>query len=115
MNDGTSPTRGVRTTAWRADATAFVHRDESFQLKHAVIVDPQGSTGEKEAAHGWVARSWATVHPWGSGRVFENFADPDLEQWRGAYYGTNYNRLVTIKARYDPVNFFRFHQSVPVR
>lgn len=33
------------------DATAFVHRDALFQLKHAVMVDPQASTGSKQAAH----------------------------------------------------------------
>jgi hypothetical protein len=97
------------------DATAFVHRDELFQLKHAAVVDPQTSTSEKQAAHRWAARSWASVHPWGSGRVFQNFADPDLDEWAEAYYGTNYDRLVRVKARYDPVNFFRFHQSLPVR
>ena len=32
--------------------------------------------------------------PWGSGRVFQNFADPDLEHWAQAYYGPNYDRLV---------------------
>jgi FAD/FMN-containing dehydrogenase len=99
----------------RPDATAFVHRDEVFQLKHAVVVDPQASTGSKEAAHRWVARSWASVHPWGSGRVFQNFADAELEDWAGAYYGPNYQRLVRVKARYDPGSFFHFHQSLPVR
>jgi FAD/FMN-containing dehydrogenase len=94
-------------------ATAFVHRDELFQLKHAVVVDPQASTGAKQAAHRWVTRSWASVHRWGSGRVFPNFPDPDLEDWAHAYYGSNYDRLVRVKARYDPAGFFHFHQSLP--
>ena len=98
-----------------ADATAFVHRDELFQLKHAVVLDSQASTNEKEAAHRWVARSWGSVHPWGSGRVFQNFADPDLVEWPEAYYGTNLGRLASIKMRYDPDDFFRFDQSIPVR
>jgi FAD/FMN-containing dehydrogenase len=98
----------------RPDATAFVHRDELFQLKHAVVIDPEGSTGLKEAAHRWVTRSWASVHPWASGRVFQNFADPELEGWAGAYYGPNYQRLVRVKARYDPASLFHFHQSLPV-
>ena len=34
---------------------------------------------EKDAAHRWVARSWGSVHPWASGRVFQNFADPELD------------------------------------
>jgi Berberine and berberine like len=94
-------------------ATAFVHRDALFQLKHAAVVDPQASRDAKRGAHRWVTRSWALVHRWGSGRVFQNFADPDLEDWAGAYYGSNYDRLVRVKARYDPAGFFRPHQSLP--
>jgi FAD/FMN-containing dehydrogenase len=99
----------------RPDATAFVHRSELFQLKHSVVIDAAAATREQEAAHRWVARSWALVHPFASGRVFPNFADPDLEDWASAYYGPNYQRLVRIKARYDPAGFFRFHHSLPVR
>jgi FAD/FMN-containing dehydrogenase len=95
-----------------AGATAFVHRDEQFQLKHAVVVDPSASTVEKEAAHRLVSRSWESVHPWGSGRVFQNFADPELENWADAYYGGNLGRLIAVKARYDEENFFRFDQSI---
>jgi FAD/FMN-containing dehydrogenase len=98
-----------------ADATAFVHRDERFQLKHAVVVDPQASTGAKQAAHRWVTRSWASVHPWGSGRVFQNFPDPELEDWAGAYYGPNYQRLVRVKAHYDPAGFFHPPQALPAQ
>jgi len=96
----------------RADATAFVHRDELFLLKHAVVVNPDASTAEREAAGRWLAWSWASVHPWGSGRVYQNFPDPDLEDWAHAYYGSNYDRLVRVKARYDPGGFFRFRQSL---
>lgn len=98
-----------------AGATAFVHRDELFQLKHAVVVDPSASAVEKEAADRQVVRSWGSVHPWGSGRVFQNFADPELENWAEAYYGGNLGRLIAVKARYDEENFFRFDQSLPMR
>jgi hypothetical protein len=98
-----------------ADATAFVHRDDLYWLKHATEVDPGASTEEKEGAHDWVTRSWGTVHPWGTGRVFPNFPDPDLEDWAQAYYGKNRDRLLDVKARYDPGNLFRFRQSLPMR
>jgi FAD/FMN-containing dehydrogenase len=97
----------------RPDATAFVHRDELFQLKHSVTVDPEAPSGAKEEARRWIVRSWESVHPWGSGKVFQNFIDPELEMWADAYYGSNYDRLVRIKAQYDPTGFFRFHQSIP--
>jgi FAD/FMN-containing dehydrogenase len=99
----------------RPDATAFVHRDELFQLKHSVVIDAEAATRDQEAARLWVARSWALVHPLASGRVFPNFADPELEDWASAYFGPNYPRLIQVKARYDPAGFFRFHQSLPVR
>jgi FAD/FMN-containing dehydrogenase len=98
-----------------ADATAFVHRDDLYWLKHATEVEPGASSAEREAAHDWVTRSWGAVHPWGTGRVFPNFPDPDLEDWTQAYYGKNRDRLLDVKARYDPGNLFRFHQSLPVR
>ena len=88
------------------DATAFVHRDELFLLKHSVVVDRSASTGAKEAAHRQVDASWASVHAWGSGRMFQNFADPDLDAWADAYVGPNHDRLVQIKARYDPSDLF---------
>ncbi len=98
-----------------ADATAFVHRDDRFWLKHTTEVVPGASAATTEAAHEWVARSWGIVHHSGTGRVFPNFPDPDLKDWARAYYGTNLERLLSIKARYDPGNLFRFRQSLPVR
>jgi FAD/FMN-containing dehydrogenase len=95
------------------EATAFAHRDERFLLLHVAVVDSGASTEERMAARGWLGRSWASVHPWGSGGVYPNFPDPDLEGWALAYHGSNLKRLVNLKRRYDPDGFFRFHQSVP--
>jgi FAD/FMN-containing dehydrogenase len=86
-----------------ADATAFVHRSDQFLLKHGVATSPS----QAEAARDWLARSWSSVHPWGSGRAYQNFPDPDLECPASAYYGTNYDRLVEVKRRWDPEDFFR--------
>jgi hypothetical protein len=79
------------------------------------VVESDASDVEREAMQGWLRRSWASVHPWGSGGVYPNFPDPDLEDWACAYYGTNLERLVHLKRRYDPDGFFRFHQSIPDR
>ena len=89
-----------------ADATAFVHRDEMFQLKHSATVHADAPTQAKDAAHEFVRRSWETVHPWGSGGVFPAFPDRDLAEPAEAYYGSNLSRLRTIKARYDPDDVF---------
>jgi FAD/FMN-containing dehydrogenase len=95
-----------------ATATAYVHRDERFLVEHVAVVDPEATTATRTVARQWVTRSRACVHPWGSGRVYPNFPDPDLEDWASAYYGTNYERLVRVKRTYDPYNLFRFEQSL---
>jgi FAD/FMN-containing dehydrogenase len=88
-----------------ADATAFPHRDALFLLKHSVTVSP---ADDQAAARAWLARSWAAVHPWGSGGSYPNFPDPDLADPGRAYYLGNYDRLRQVKARYDPEGFFGF-------
>jgi FAD/FMN-containing dehydrogenase len=96
-----------------AEATAFAHRSERFLLKHEVVVDASASEAGREAAGRWLSRSWALVHPYGSGGVYPNFPDPELEDWPRAYHGSNLDRLRRVKASYDPENVFRFDQSVP--
>jgi FAD/FMN-containing dehydrogenase len=95
-----------------ADATAFAHRAERFLLKQEVVVAPGASGVERDAARGWLSRSWALVHGWGSGGVYPNFPDPELEDWGRAYHGANLDRLRRVKAKYDPENVFRFDQSI---
>jgi FAD/FMN-containing dehydrogenase len=99
----------------RADATAFAHRDQRFSLKHDVAVAAGASAAATEAARDWLARSWAIAHPWGSGRVYPNFPDPELEDAARAYHGPNLGRLQRVKAEYDPGDVFRFPQSLRAR
>jgi len=112
--------RELDFTPWAAaynrvppEATAFAHRGERFLLKHAIVLDADAAGPERDTAREWLARSWSLVHPHGSGAVFPNFPDPDLPDWAAAYHGVNYERLARVKARYDPENVFRFHQSLP--
>jgi FAD/FMN-containing dehydrogenase len=95
-----------------ADATAFVHRDQRFQIKHAAVVEPGASDTARASARRQVDRSWRSVHPWASGRVFQNFADPELGQWEDAYFGSNLTRLREVKARYDPEDLFRIDAAI---
>jgi Berberine and berberine like len=91
-----------------AAATAFPHRCARFLLKHTVVFDRDSSAAEKEAARGWLTRSWESVHPWGTGGVYVNFSEPDLQLPESAYYGANCERLLSVKRRYDPDDVFGF-------
>ena len=94
--------------------TAFVHRDGLFQLKHSAVVEPALADEARGSARTWVDRSWSSVHPWGTGRVFPNFADRGLQEAAECYYASNLHRLRSIKQEYDPGNTFRFSQSIPL-
>jgi hypothetical protein len=50
-----------------------------------------------------------------SGFAYQNYIDPELKGWRDAYYGSNWKRLVEVKARYDRDDFLHFAQSIPPR
>jgi FAD/FMN-containing dehydrogenase len=80
-----------------AGATAFVHRDDRFLLKHEVVAD---ATADRDAARRWLARSWEIVHPLGTGRAYQNFPDPDLPDEERAYYGANVERLRRVRDMY---------------
>jgi FAD/FMN-containing dehydrogenase len=79
------------------DSTAFVHRAERFLLKHESVLDRDASALATNAGMRWLRGSWAIVHPFGSGGVYPNFPDPDLEDRQRAYFGTNADRLARVK------------------
>ncbi|TML84717.1 MAG: FAD-binding oxidoreductase [Actinobacteria bacterium] len=84
------------------DATAFVHRDALFSAQYYA-----GGT----SLH-WLRAAHADMRPYASGFAYQNYIDPELADWRHAYYGTNLARLEEIKKRFDPNRFFRFPQAI---
>src|SRR5262245_15738341 len=62
----------------------------------------------------WGRNYWKAVHPFNLGGVYVNFMMDDEVQGRvQASYGENYDRLTTVKAKFDPNNLFRVNQNIP--
>src|ERR1700686_2744916 len=56
----------------------------------------------------WTKGYWEAVHPYSADGAYVNFMMDDGDDSRlKATYGDNYERLVALKAKYDPTNFFR--------
>jgi FAD/FMN-containing dehydrogenase len=91
-------------------ATAFAHRSARFLLKHTAVIAPDADAAP---AREWLEGSFALVHPHGSGRVYPNFPEPELDGWERAYWAGNADRLGEVRARYDPDDVFGGRQTIP--
>lgn len=95
------------------DATAFVHRDALFILAAEASWADDDPPATEVASVSWLTELYdgllAGRPPSGA---YQNFPDPDLADWRRAYYGDNYQRLVEVKRKYDPTDFFTYPQGV---
>lgn len=97
-----------------ATATAFVHRDAAFLGQYFASLPNGASPSHVSANQAWLQSFWKSMQPSASGYAYQNYIDPHLADWQHAYYGSNLQRLVQVKATYDPQDVFRFAQSIPV-
>jgi hypothetical protein len=94
-------------------ATAFVHRNALFQAQYTTgWTVPASTSGGIARQRAWQRQFWQSMRPYASGQAYQNYIDPDLTNWRQAYYGSNYNQLAAIKHKYDPAGLFTFPQAI---
>jgi FAD/FMN-containing dehydrogenase len=93
------------------DATAFGGRG----AEHAINIDaawPAELEGGSEDIE-WARAMWSALVPYSTGGVYMNFlGDEGQERVKAAYGLEKYERLVALKGRYDPTNFFRMNQNI---
>ncbi|MFH1572987.1 MAG: BBE domain-containing protein, partial [Acidobacteriota bacterium] len=91
------------------DQTAYPHRDANFVMNvHSRWERP----GQDQECIGWARDCFRAVEPFSTGGVYVNFLTQDeQERVRMAYKG-NYERLVRLKKKYDPDNFFRMNHNI---
>ncbi len=101
--DGAVHRVGRNETAWNC-------RDATWSMVIAGI-DPDPSKARSITT--WAKDYWKAVHPFSKGGAYVNFMMADEGEDRvKATYGDNYERLVAVKDRYDPNNFFRVNQNI---
>ncbi|MFE0509111.1 FAD-binding oxidoreductase [Streptomyces sp. NPDC058964] len=97
--------------------TAFPHRDALFYSEPGVgwgtrsdqpgICDPL-----TPQAQAWIAEFSQALRPYVDG-AYVNVPNVGVQDWESAYWGSNFDRLRRIKAKYDPHNVFQYDQSIP--
>jgi FAD/FMN-containing dehydrogenase len=91
-------------------ATAFAHRDAIGNMM-AVTGWANGSEGAPD--HIEATRTyWKTLEPFTRGFYVNDMPREATAQEINANYRGNYDRLVALKAKYDPTNLFRLNANI---
>jgi FAD/FMN-containing dehydrogenase len=95
------------------DETSFGDRYGKYAtMINAMWTDPQ----ESDEHIRWAREFFASTEPFSTGGVYVNFLGNEGEKRVKAAYGqANYERLVTLKNKYDPTNFFSLNQNIKPR
>ena len=99
-------------------ATPFSDRSAWHTLEYHYVL-PRSTANHYypgSDSYKWLNSLSELVKPYTSGHKYMNYLDFDLPEHYGVmYWGwDNFQRLVQVKAKYDPTNFFNNPQSIPV-
>src|SRR5262249_31105989 len=68
---------------------------------------------EDSANISWVQNLFAAIRPAMTPGVYINFMSGDEDDRTPEAYRERWDRLVAVKSKYDPNNFFRLNQNIP--
>jgi FAD/FMN-containing dehydrogenase len=89
--------------------TAFSYRDANWA---SVIVGIDPDPANMERIIPWAKDYWSALHPYSAGGAYVNFLMEEGQDRVQASYRDNYQRLVAVKNKYDPGNFFHVNQNI---
>ncbi len=106
------PPKGAAVGRVARDATAFWHRNVPYSL----ILQASGDEAAEDAANvGWARSQWPALEKFTAGFYANtNLTEIPSARVREAY-GGNYERLLTLKRKYDPSNLFRLNANIDPR
>jgi hypothetical protein len=90
-------------------ATAFARRNPQFVLN---IHGRWEDSAKDELCINWTRNLFDAVTPFATGSVYVNFMTSEEQDRVHQAYGTNYSRLVELKNKFDPNNFFSFNLNI---
>jgi FAD/FMN-containing dehydrogenase len=91
------------------DAMAYGQRDARFVLN---VHGRWNEAMDDQKCIGWARDFFNVSAPYASAGAYVNFMTEEEGDRVAAAYGSNYERLVQVKRRYDPENVFHFNQNI---
>jgi len=92
-----------------ADETAYRHRDAEFVMN---VHGRWDDAADDERGLAWCRKVFEATAPFATGGVYVNFMTEEEGDRVQDAYGDSYQRLVELKDKYDPSNFFRLNQNI---
>jgi FAD/FMN-containing dehydrogenase len=92
-----------------ATDTAFPHRQYSYNF---IAWSNWESASESEKNIQWTRECWEAMRPFLVEGSYGNYVSDEGDAFARAAYGPNYERLVKLKSKYDPTNFFRMNHNI---
>jgi len=102
------PLSGAASRVGKED-TPWAYRDAKY-AGVIVGVDPAPANADKITT--WCKDYWEALHPYSAGGAYSNFMMEEGQDRVKASYKGNYDRLVSIKNKFDPQNLFRVNQNI---
>ena len=97
-----------------SDDGAVGNRDVRFAFGAAGMWEPGEPRAEEYKR--WVRAAGKAIRPFSTGAAYINFQTAeDTDERIRATYGANYERLVQVKAAYDPDNLFQSNRNISPR
>jgi FAD/FMN-containing dehydrogenase len=89
--------------------TAFEYRDARYNL---AIISRWTDPGDSDTHIRWARETWEAMRPFASGVYVNYLGEEGDSRVKAAYGPAKYERLVALKNKYDPGNFFRLNQNI---
>jgi len=93
----------------RVTDTAFPHRYDHYNCGPMAGWD---SPTETEKNVRWARQCWEALKPFYERSAYVNDLGDEGEQRVREAFGENYERLLALKRKYDPTNFFHMNQNI---
>jgi FAD/FMN-containing dehydrogenase len=98
------------TARVESDATAYALREPLWDVN---VVAQWIHDSDSESHISWTRAAWKRIEPLTKGTTYINhLALDDRPERLRSSFGGNYDRLVAVKNKYDPINLFRLNANV---
>ena len=89
--------------------TAFPHRQYLYNF---MVWSNWANASDSAMNMEWTRSCWEAMRPHLAAVSYVNYVSDEGDAFARAAYGPNYDRLVALKNKYDPTNFFRMNHNI---